>query len=473
VLSFTVTTESGDVSLVPSHEQDMFLSPMGRGLRHRWTMRNVPALRTEPFMTAPSDFISQISFQIAAVHVPGWGNENLLRSWRNLTTMLVGSDGYYTAALQKDGGVREQAQAVVAAVTTPAERVRALYDFVRRTVVFDGEMGIDVTRGNADVLRDRRGSSAETNLLLVGLLRAAGFDAHPALLSTRDHGRPLPLHPLLDQFNDLVAYVTVDGQGQLLDATDPMRPATLLPSYSLNGQAWVARGVEGTWVPIVARGAARRAINVTATLGLDGTLAGTVTTSDADYAALSLRRALRDMTDEVTFVRDKVLDGLDGLTLTSPTIHDRDVAEKPFTVEAAFSMAGYAQQVGDLLYVMPVAFGRIGENPLHRPTRTFPVDLGHGRDRAYVLDLTLPEGYVLAETPPNRTVQLSSGGASYTRAVRAEGNRVQIRMRFNVTKAVFEPQHYVSLRQFWSDVVALETEPLVLRRAETTSQNGN
>src|SRR3546814_2894844 len=39
-------------------------------------------------------------------------------------------------------------------------------------------------------------SSAGVNLSLVAILQAAGLEAHPALLSTRENGYPVDIHPV-------------------------------------------------------------------------------------------------------------------------------------------------------------------------------------------------------------------------------------------------------------------------------------
>ena len=225
---------------------------------HRWAMADVPALREEPFMTTLADYERILKFQLAAVNVPGTMAERIANTWPRLGTELMGPDGYLANRVEATPRVRDQAAAVAATATTPEEKMNAIYTFVRTNIAFDGNDG-NLPDATADeVLRAKRGNSPEVNSLLVAMLRSAGLDATPALLSSRDHGRVTQAYPFLGQFNDLIAHVTIGTDVYLLDATDALRPPSLLPSNSLGGAAWLVRPDGGAWVPLNARAGARR-----------------------------------------------------------------------------------------------------------------------------------------------------------------------------------------------------------------------
>ena len=53
-------------------------------------------------------------------------------------------------------------------------------------------------------------------MYLLGMLKAAGFDASPVILSTRDHGKVKTNYPFVDFFNYMIPIINIDGN--IIDA---------------------------------------------------------------------------------------------------------------------------------------------------------------------------------------------------------------------------------------------------------------
>ena len=65
-------------------------------------------------------------------------------------------------------------------------------------------------------------------------------------------------------------YLSV-GQIYLLDATEPLRPYTLLPTEALNGRGWLVRQDNPAWIPVKATGRYRHTLLLDAALDASGT----------------------------------------------------------------------------------------------------------------------------------------------------------------------------------------------------------
>lgn len=431
----------------------------------RWGVRDRPALRDEPLATSRSDFEARIDFQLASVNLPGFGSVAVWDSWSKIVDDLIGREGSYRSAL---GNVTDRARAIVssAQATTPTEKVEALYQFVTTSIQPESTSGLLSGRSATDVLRDRKGSSAEVNLLLVALLRDAGLDASPALVSTRDHGRIRRGYPLIGQFNRVVAFVRDGQQTWTLDATEPLRPSSLLPERYTNNLMWVVKAPEGEWVQM--RATPRRSVlGLTATLGDDLGLRGTVEYSSTGHGALHDRIGLRDADDETAYVRDEILEAPADVVLDSITVHEKAVPASPLRITASFARTGAAQDIGGRLYLQPVFFDQETESPLVSPTRRLPVDIGSPVDATYTLRLTLPEDLELAERPGPKRVTLAAGG-TLTQGVTQTGRLLTYTLRFQLTQPVYDPAGYGALRAFFDALVATQAEPIVLQRRATT-----
>ena len=269
-------------------------------------------------------------------------------------------------------------------------------------------------------------------------------------------------YPLLSQFNELVAFVRDGERTVMLDATNPLRPSTLLPARHVNGEVWVVRAPAGEWVP-VRGGAARHLVSARATLSPDFEVRGRADYSSTGHRALRDREGLRDTADEPAFVRGTIFESPSDVVLDSVVVHERTVPTSPLRAEAVFSRPGMVQEIGGMLYLYPMLFRQETENPFVSPTRRLPVDLGHPRDVSYSLHLTIPEGLELAERPVARRLSLPSGG-SYVQSVSLSGRTLLFSTRFQLTSTLYPATLYGPLREMWDAVVAAQAEPVVLRR---------
>jgi hypothetical protein len=440
----------------------------------RWVMKDVPALRAEPFMTALEDRRAGLRTRFRSYQNPRdrASRIDFMRTWEDMAESL---DKHSRFGQQLDNyrAVRRKAREIVAGIgDDPRGKAEAIYDFVRTAMAHDGVTGrLLASRNLDDVLEARSGTNAELALLLTDMLQQVDVEAHPVLISTRDHGMTRPFQPMLAQFDDVIVRVALGDEVVLLDPTDPLRPFGMLPPAALNGQGWMAVKDAPRWVEVPSNDLYQQKLFVSATLDAAGTLTGTVTSTDESYSALAKRHDLDEAEDDADLLRELLLGDLAEVTLTETTVEGRRAIEEPLRLQAAFEAPAYAQAAGDYLYVSPHVVGRAamllgdeGRNPLRLPERSFPVDFGHPRVVSLTLALELPAGYTVAEQPENTRIRLPGNGAVFTRLTQTDGRRLSMRSMFVIRQTRFEPEVYGDLKRFFDVVVAAYAEPLVLTR---------
>src|SRR6185436_9831652 len=104
-----------------------------------------------------------------------------------------------------------------------------IHHYVRKNMVWNGYDNIWALDGVKAAWKDKKGTTGEINLILVNLLKDAGLDASPMLVSTHDHGRVTPMVPSFAQFNEVIAYVKIGDKQYYLDATEKNTPSHLIP----------------------------------------------------------------------------------------------------------------------------------------------------------------------------------------------------------------------------------------------------
>ena len=428
----------------------------------RWTAGALPALRDEPYTTTVEDYTTKLALQLTAVARGDGFVDGVLDTWEEVAKTLA-EHPEFGRRLGSSRLRRDVAASVGGG--SDADKARALYDLVRTGYVWTGESRITAARDLNDVVETRRGSSGELGLLLLALLREADVPARPVLLSTRQNGRPVKQYPILNQFDHLLVLVEPEGGAPaLLDPTDPQRPYGLLPVEALSGEAWLADARDPAWLTVRAPAGTGRTSLVQAALTPDGRLEGTVGVRLTGYEALAARQRLASDADAAAEVA-----GVAGrAALGDVAVDGADNVEAPLLLEATVETPA-GEAVGDELYLTPFVLTHLQENPFVRPTRAFPVDFAYPFERTYVAEIALPEGWAVEGVPEPVRMTIPSRAVSYVRMVGAEGGRLTVRAVLTVSQAQVSAEEYGALRRLYDEVVAAESEAVVVTRTAPAS----
>src|SRR5690606_32560073 len=131
-------------------------------------------------------------------------------------------------AIKGSGFPKKHVEEITAGKTEPAERIAAIYDWVRDNIEWDGIK--DTYPDNLKkIMEAKKGTPSDINVLLASMINKAGYDVDMVMLSTREHGFIRKLYPMARQFNYNVCRVRLDQREILLDETDKYNPFGILP----------------------------------------------------------------------------------------------------------------------------------------------------------------------------------------------------------------------------------------------------
>lgn len=191
---------------------------------HTYTFetRNVPALSEEPLMPAVSDFAYNISF-------------STIETWDKLI------EWYATLIREQDRiteEIEEKTDEVLTGVLTRKEKIKRLYEFVATTIKYAGdERGIWGIKPYpaAKVLEGEWGDCKGKSTLLSTMLRAAGIDSYPVLISAGKAKGIVPEIPSLAYFNHMILAVD-GGKNKDLIWLDPTAHTTPFGDFPVSDQ---------------------------------------------------------------------------------------------------------------------------------------------------------------------------------------------------------------------------------------------
>jgi len=175
-----------------------------------------------------------------------------LKTWSQFNENLL-SNSHFGNYLIKTAGSNALMDSMLRNARSGQDKMDAIYRFVMKSFKWNGEYAFSPQQDLKDFLYTRTGSSAELNLLLVNLLRRAGFQADPLLIRTNDFGLPERLYPMKDQFNHVIAFVEMGGSQYLLDATSGSLDENRLNIKDIGTQGWIVRTENPGWIEIFSR----------------------------------------------------------------------------------------------------------------------------------------------------------------------------------------------------------------------------
>ncbi|WP_181304911.1 transglutaminase domain-containing protein [Rufibacter sp. XAAS-G3-1] len=425
---------------------------------HRWVMKDVPAIAPEAFITTLNDYVSKIEFELEWERYPNEIPKRHAGNWNDLTEELM-ADEQFGLQLNRTGFFKNEV-AALPATTDTLTRLNTIYEFVKKSVKWNGRGGKYTTNTLRKAFDTKTGNSADVNLLLVSMLRDAGFEAHPVILSTRDNGR-VPFSPVLSKFNYVVAHVKVGNKAILMDATDPLMPLGLLPKYCLNGQGWLVSKTASDWVELQALDRTTELVNAELQVLPTGVLNGKVTESRSGLWAVSQRHSVQE-TGESKYL-EKLVSNQNQFERKAPVLQNLKEVHKPFGVQYELTSVG-DDQAKDIIYLNPMLLKAQQDNPFKNASRKYPVDFGYPTEEVYICNFTIPEGYAVEEMPKNIVLALPENGGRFTYMLQVIGNRIQVMSKVTISKPVFYAGEYEYLKQFYTQMVAKHAEQIVLKK---------
>lgn len=427
---------------------------------YRWVAQDVPGFKEEPFMTTAADYMSKINFELASVKFPDQPIQPMMGTWEDLNKSFLESEDF-GGAIKGSMFLKKLTEETIAGAATPQEKLIAVYTFVKSNVEWNGSYRKYLTSNFRKTLDEKKGSSADINLLLVAMLQRAGFRADPVIISTRNNGFIRPEVALSSQFNYAICYVEIDGKSILLDATDRLLPISLLPERCLNGKGYIISEENPGWISL---SAPKSKVYASAELNFSptGELKGKIDITNDGYDAYAFRRAYFKK-GETDYVKD------------FSHGHSWEVEKSTFENTKSISDAAkekyeftHTESFGDasILYVNPLIHLRIEENPFRLEDRVYPVDFGKATERTFSCKINVPENYVADELPKPKVVMLPNNGGKFTYSAQAMGNTINVISILTINQSLFTQLEYKGLREFYDLVVAKHAEQIVLKKKQ-------
>ena len=438
---------------------------VGGRTRVSFYVKNTPAMRPEPYLSTLDNYLTRIRFQLTKYFTNTGATIEHSQNWEKATLDLLDNDYFGKKYLKKSSfdKVWNKVSPLINADDSIVSKAQKLYDWVNINFKFNDRMSIYALLSGDDLLGKGIGNSAELNLLLTGLLRLAGVDANPIILSTRSHERIYKNIPILDQYNHVVIHIDKgNNEFMLLDAGNAMRPMGMVRQEAINGDGWMVKKKGAKWVGIAAK-SCEKAVLIKGQLSEAGELKGTIDSQFKGYNALEERSHLTSLESVETQFKT-LLNKKTDWKIEAATVENYDKVDLPLKENVSFVIENGAEVNGNLLYFKPNFYTEWETNPFKSATRLFPIEFIYPFNEQFNLSLTIPTGYKVEEMPKPINLSFGKNDIQFIYAISNVENNISVSVKLILKSTLYDTPSYIQLRDFFNKVSAKLQEQIVLKK---------
>ncbi|MCZ8198430.1 MAG: DUF3857 domain-containing protein [Flavobacterium sp.] len=426
----------------------------------KYILKNIPAMNEEPFVNNINNYKASVSFELAMINIPGRFYKEYTTNWEAVTEKIYLNDDF-GGELKKIGYFEEDINTLISGITTRDEKIAAIFSFVKSKVKWNNFTSYYCNDGVKKAYKDNIGNVAEINLMLTAMLRYAGVDANPVLLSTRSNG--IAFFPNRTAFNYVISAIEIEDGLILLDATEPYSTPNILPTRDLN---WFGRLIRkdgtSTEVNLTPTNLSTEINNLQVTLDDKGGINGKIRTQFNGHNALNFRQENINI-DKETYL-EKLEDKNDALEI-SDYIRDNELdLFKPLVETYSFKDTNAFEVINDKLYISPLFFLSVNENPFKQEKREYPVDFGFPFEKSYNINIEIPEGYKVETLPFQSKFITEEDIGAFKYLIEDSGNKIQLRITYSINAAIVSSEFYPTLKDFFQKMIDKQNEKIVLKK---------
>lgn len=430
---------------------------------YKYAIQHVPALKEEEYMTAKSNFLSSINYELMEVRTFDGRTIKYTKEWKDVEEELRTHPDFGAQIRKAKNLFDDMLPLLLSGEVDEKSKVLKIYHFVSTYFQWNENYSKYAELGIRKAYETKKGNIGDINLTLIAMYQEAGFEADPVLLSTRENGLPNTLHPVMSDFNYVVARVKVGDQYFLVDASDPYLPFGVLPQRCLNGKGRLITRNNADWVDLTPRGKRKTQTILTLKLQPDGMMTGNVEIRSFDYAGANKRKAIQAFANQKEYLADLESDW-NNATLSNYSAADLDDPEKPLIEKMDIEIKGFDDLNAQVLFLDPHLTGKQDGNPFKSDQRLFPVDFGTPLETLLLVTLEFPETFVVDEFPKTQAVALPAGGGRYTFSASNPGGKISITSNLQINKSVYTPGEYAALKELFNRIIDAQQSIITLKR---------
>jgi hypothetical protein len=448
------------VSLVPHY--NLPVQKYNDGANYSsYIMENIPALPDEPFMSTREDYLQRLDARVTAIDFPGMPLFRLDHTWPEIIKKLL-DDEDFGKQLKKDIPRTAELDKLLQNVNDPYQKMYMIHKYVRDNMVWNNYDNIWALNGVKSAWKDKKGTSGEINLILINLLKDAGLNVTPLLVSTRDNGIINTAVPGYSQFNKVLAHVVIGDRSYILDAVDKYTPSYLIPKEVMASEGLLIKkpdNYDWGWINLWDDKHQQKSTTfINAEINSKGLMEGIASITSTDYGKMVFMPEVRKGNDKLKEVHLSV----PGITIDSFVVTNAAIDTLPLMQDFKFTVP--VSSSGKYNYFTVNLFSGFNKNPFMADERNSDVFYGVNQQYSINALVFLPEGYTIDALPKNIKMIMPDTSVVLKRVCSFEDGLLSVAMNIDFKSPIYSIESYPEFKEFYKKLLELLNEKFVYHK---------
>jgi Domain of Unknown Function with PDB structure (DUF3857) len=443
----------------------------------RMTSENIPAFVEEDHMPPPNELKFRVNF-IYRDEVP---ELDPVKYWRDFNKKKYGQT---EAFVEKRKAMEEAVSGIIAPGDSAEVKLQKIYARVQQiqNLSYLPAKSLDERKhenmkenSNVEELwKHQYGNGYDLTWLFLGLVRAAGFEAYPCLVSSRSEYFFLKQRVNGRELNANVVLVKVNGKDEYFDPGAAFTPYGLLP--------WMETGVEGlrldknggTWIETSMPTSEQARVERSAKLKIssEGDIGGKLTVRYTGLDALAIRVAQRneDEAARKKNLEDAVKESIPaGSEVELSNQPDWQSGNTPLVAEFQLKVPGWTASAGRRALLPTGLFTAQEKHLFENAGRVWPVYFPHPYSTVDDLTFELPAGWKVETLP--KDLDRDAKALQYTLKVENKEGAVHVQRLLRCEVVMIPKDKYSILRNFYQLVKTQDEQQAILLPGGASAAN--
>lgn len=425
-----------------------------------YIMKDISAFKDESFITSKNDYLLKMDFQLTKIHSPYTGTKEIMSTWPKLAKEFSEIEEFGKYLKNSETQAKKLLKSeLILSVEKPIKDIERIVNYVKVNFNWDGVITKYAKKSAKEFNAQKTGNMAELNLFLCGLLNAAGYEASPVLISTRNHGKISRDHPFAHFFNAAVVLVNHNGRTFLTDATSPLTAFDRIPAFCINDFGLVVGQDNAGWVDLTNKKLSVCNTSFLVTIDTTDLTAKTLLTlASTEMEAYGYKNLLGNNPDYLEkYLLDKGFSQIENVK-----IRNYERTDRPFLLAA--QTISELEIIGNKIIIPQFFNMAMKVNQLKQDERTYPIDFVYSKTEQFVSRINIPEGYSINMLPDELNIsdELVDIKLSYS----VNEKQITIDGSYNLKKAVYPSENYQQLKKHFDVIVNDFNRHIILEKVK-------
>ena len=424
-----------------------------------YSLQDIPALKEESFVNNINNYRAGVIFELVSVELPGQAGRYYSKTWGDVAK-TIGNTNDYEDDLDKTRSFDDVLDDLISSEPDDVSKMEVIFKHVKENINWNGIDGKYFQKGIKKALKEKKGNVADVNLTLVAMLRYAGINANPLIISTKDN--LIPFFPTIDRLNYVLAYAVIDGKQYFLDATEEFSDINLLPLKDYNWKGILVDNTKMVWkrVSIEQPDFGMSQYILKAIVNEEGVVEGNLKARHTNHKAYKFRENFKDQDLDAFTARKEEL--FENIEISNYEAKNTDDYKGHVSESFDFYKEAGVEIIDNKIYIQPLLFLKIKENPFKSDKREYPIDFGYPTKERYMVSINIPEGYAVESAPEPIVVKIPNNLGEFKFIPKVLGNKIQLAVSLEINSSIVGSENYSFLKEFFNQMINKEKEQIVL-----------